>query len=164
MPRQPVRLLNANRPRSSSLPSCSTSAAQSGQDQQTSLHRSPKIESAMRHCAQGSLRQSPDSLRLHQGLSLVTPVGPVCAALGATADCLSEAVPGSLRMSLEAAVAADQMCRLPEASQEAMWGVLLAPPNPSQHRPDIRLLCPVYCTSAEIRAHTCNRFQVVCVL
>ena len=104
---------------------------------------------AMRHCAQGSLKPSPHSRLLQQGLSLVTPVGPVCAALGATADCLSEAVPGSLTMSLEAAVAADQMCRLPEASQEAMWGVLLAPPDPSQHRPDIRLLCPVYCTSAE---------------
>lgn len=68
-----------------------------------------------------------------------SPVGPACAELCLEADCLSLVLPGSLSMSLAAAMAADQMCRLPEASHEAMWG-LPAPPVPSQHSSETGLL------------------------
>ena len=90
----------------------------------------------------------PSCLAIAALEAIHTPVGPACAGWWAEANCLSAVLPGSLRMSLEAPVAADQMCRLPEASQEAMWALLLAPPTPSQHSPEIRLLCPVCCTSA----------------
>lgn len=65
-------------------------------------------------------------------------------------------VGGSRKASLPAPVAADQMCRVPAASQDAMRAAVaageeegVAAPRPgSQQSAVMGLLCPVYCTPA----------------
>ena len=56
----------------------------------------------------------------------------------------------SLKASLPAPLVADQTCRAPVASQDAMSGGLLpvASAMGSQHRAVIGLVWPVYCTPA----------------
>lgn len=62
---------------------------------------------------------------------------------------------GSLKASLPAPLAADQICKAPEASQEAIREVVLPADwaKGSQHRAVTGLECPVYCTPA---AHHCH--------
>lgn len=72
-------------------------------------------------------------------------MAPVRSVVPGCLSCAS----GSLKMSLAAPLVEDQTCRLPEASQEARWGVLLLELlPPSQQVAVTGLLCPVYCTSA----------------